>query len=94
MVSYTCKMVLCKCQLHGIAVSSKGLIAIADFEKNCIVICDKEGTIVRQVGCKGENLGQLNSPSDVTFINNDEIPVTDEENHRIQQFNVHSAHCC
>ena len=75
----------------GIAVSSKGLIAIADFEKNCIVICDKEGKIVRQVGSKGENLGQLNSPSDVTFINDDEILVTDEENHRIQQFNVHSA---
>ena len=52
----------------GISVSSKGLIAIGDFEKNCIVICDKEGKIVRQVGCKGENPGQLKCPDYVTFI--------------------------
>ena len=74
----------------GIAVSGKGLIAIADSEKNCILICDKEGRILRQLGCKGENSGQLNCPTDVTFINDDEILVADQVNHRIQQFNVHS----
>ena len=74
----------------GIAVSSKGLIAIADFEKNCIVICDKEGKIVQRLGCKGENPGQLSGPVDVTFINDDEILVADEWNHRVQQFNLHS----
>ena len=75
----------------GIAVSSKGLIAIADYGKNCILICDKEGTILRQVGFKGEDPGQLKCPTDVTFINDDEILVADELNHRVQQFNVHSA---
>ena len=75
----------------GIAVSSKGLIAIADYGKNCILICDKEGNILRQVGCKGETPGQLHCPTDVTFINDDEILVADELNHRVQQFNVHSA---
>ena len=74
----------------GIAVSSKGLIAIADFQKNCIVICDKEGNIVRRLGCKGENPGQLSGPVDVTFINDDEILVADEWNHRVQEFNLHS----
>ena len=74
----------------GIAVSSKGLIAIADFRKNCIVICDKEGNIVRRLGCKGENPGQLSGPVDVTFINDDEILVADEWNHRVQEFNLHS----
>ena len=73
-----------------IAVSGKGLIAIADCEKNCIIICDKEGKNVRQLGCKGENAGQLNRPVDVKFINDDEILVADEWNHRVQQFNVHS----
>ena len=73
-----------------IAVSGKGLIAIADCEKNCIIICDKEGKNVRQLGCKGENPGQLNRPVDVKFINDDEILVADEWNHRVQQFNVHS----
>ena len=74
----------------GLAVGSKGLIAIADFEKNCIVICDKEGKIVRQLGCKGKNPGQLSGPVDVTFINDDEILVAEQENNRVQQFNLHS----
>ena len=75
----------------GIAVNSKGLIAIADFGKNCIIICDKEGKIVRQLDCKGENPGQLKSPVGVKFINDDEILVADQLNHRVQQFNLHSA---
>ena len=75
-----------------IAVSSKGLIAIVDYwNNNCILICDKEGEIVRQVGYKGENPGQLSNPDGVTFINDDEILVADQCNHRVQQFNVHSA---
>ena len=74
-----------------IAVSSKGLIAIADYGKNCILICDKEGKIVRQVGCKGKNPGQLSNPDGVTFINDDEILVADQSNHRVQKLNAHSA---
>ena len=77
-------------QPADIAVSGKGLIAIADCEKNCIIICDKEGKNVRQLGCKGENPGQLKRPVDVKFINDDEILVADQWNHRVQQFNVHS----
>ena len=74
----------------GIAVNSKGLIAITDCEKNCILMCGKEGKIVRQLamGCKGEKPGQLSRPLGVTFINDDEILVA---NHRVEQFNVHSA---
>ena len=75
----------------GIAVNSKGVIAIADAENNCILICDKEGKIVRQVGCNGENPGQLSGPADVTFINDDEILVAEQFNHRVQQLNVQSA---
>ena len=47
---------------------------------------------MRQVGCKGENPGQLSSPTDVTFVDDDdEILVADQGNHRVQQFNVQSA---
>ena len=45
---------------------------------------------MRKLGCKGENPGQLNCPTDVKFINDDQILVADELNHRVQQFNVHS----
>ena len=75
----------------GISVNSKGLIAVADREKHRILILDKEGKFVRRLGCYGEDLGALNRPSHVTFINDNEILVTDELNHRIQQFNVHSG---
>ena len=35
--------------------------------------------------------GQLNRPEDVTYLNDDNILVADELNHRIQQFNVQTG---
>lgn len=75
----------------GIAVNSEGLIAVADCENNCIKIFDKEGKYVRQLGCKGKNLGELGGPRDVTFVSDDEVLVADEDNNRIQQFNVNTG---
>ena len=72
----------------GIAVSGKAIIAIADYEKNCILIFDKVNNIVRQVG--GGKAGHLIGPDDVKFINDDEILVADHSGHRLQQFNLHS----
>ena len=72
----------------GIAANSKGQIAIADFDKHCLLITDKEGNCVKKVGCHGNNVGQLNRPTDVTYLNDDNILVPDQLNHRIQQFNV------
>ena len=76
---------------HGIAVNSKGLIAVADQEKHRIVIIDMEGNCVRNVGCYGNSAGQLNRPTDVTYLNDDNILVADQLNHRIQQFNVQTG---
>ena len=75
----------------GIAVNSKGLIAVASHGKHCIMIFDKEGKYVRQLGHHGENLGELDGPVDVTFMNDDEILVAEESNHRIQRFNVNTG---
>ena len=75
----------------GIAVSSKGLIAVADYDSHRIVIFDKDGKYLQKFGCKGKNVGQLNSPSDVTFVNDGEILVADELNQRIQQFNINTG---
>ena len=41
---------------QGVAVNSKGLIAVADDERHCILIYDKEGNYV---GCYGNNTGRL-----------------------------------
>ena len=76
---------------RGIAVNSKGLIAVADSERHCILINDKEGKYVRKLGCYGNNAGQFNRPCYVSFINDDEILVVEELNHRFQQLNVHTG---
>ena len=78
-------------QPSRIAVNSKGQIAVSDYDKHCILITDKEGNCVRKVGCYGNSPGQLNSPADVTYLNDDNILVVDELNHRIQQFNVQTG---
>ena len=74
-----------------IAVNSKGQIAVSDYDKHCILITDKEGNCVRKVSCYGNNAGQLYRPTDVTYLNDDNILVADERNHRIQQFNVQTG---
>ena len=78
-------------QPSGIAVNSKGQIAVVDNDKHCILITDKEGNCARKVGCHGSNVGQLKRPTDVTYLNDDNILVADQCNHRIQQFNVQTG---
>ena len=75
----------------GIAVNSKGVIAVADYKGDCILIFDEKGKFVRKLGCRGNNDGQFDHPADVTFLNDDEILVADQWNHRIQRFNVQTG---
>ena len=77
--------------LIGIAVNRKGQIAVGDHNKHCILITDKDGNCVRKVGCYGNNVGQLVFPTDITYLNDDNILVVDQLNHRIQQFNVQTG---
>ena len=76
---------------NGIAVNNRGQIAVVDYEKHFILITDMKGNCARKVGCYGENDGQLNGPTDVTYLNDDNILVADQLNHRIQQFNVQTG---
>ena len=77
--------------LAGIAVNSKGVIAVANYKGHCILIFDETGKFVRKLGGQGDKDGQFESPSDVTFLNDDEIMVADKCNHRIQQLNVQTG---
>ena len=76
---------------RGLAVNSKGQIAVVDSERHCVFIIDTEGNCLRKVGCRGKKDGELNGPEDVTYLNDDNILVADEVNHRIQQFNVQTG---
>ena len=75
----------------GIAVNSKGVIAVADYDGHCILVFDETGKFVRKIGGQGDKDRQFESPIDFTFLNDDEILVADECNHRIQQLNVHTG---
>ena len=75
----------------GIAVNSKGGIAVVDSKGHCILVFNETGKFVRNLGSYGDKDGQLKNPVDVTFVNDDEILVADECNHRIQQLNVQTG---
>ena len=75
----------------GIAVNSKGVIAVADYDGHCILVFDETGKFVRKIGSQGDKDGQFESPTEVAFLNDDEILVADECNHRIQQLNVQTG---
>ena len=77
--------------LAGIAVNSKGVIALADYDGHCILVFDETGKFVRKIGGQGDKDGQFKSPTEVAFLNGDEILVADECNHRIQQLNVQTG---
>ena len=76
---------------NWIAVNSKGTIAVSDDEKDSILIFDKDGNFVQELGSYGEGPGQLADPAGVTFLNNNELLVVDELNGRVEEFNVHTG---
>ncbi len=76
---------------YGIAVNTKGNIAITDFKGHCVFIFDKEGNCLRKIGSEGENVGQLKHPWGVTYLNDNEILIADARNNRIQQLDVQTG---
>ncbi|CAH3161670.1 unnamed protein product, partial [Pocillopora meandrina] len=73
--------------LFGIAVNAIGNIAVTDICKNCVYIFDKNGKCLRKIGVKG----QFKDPCGVTYLNDDEILITDTVNSRIQQINIQTG---
>ena len=78
-------------RLYGIAVNTKGMIAITDIEGNCVYVFDKEGKCLRKFGNRGNNAGQFSCPAGVTYLNDDEILIADAGNNRIQQIDVQTG---
>ncbi|XP_020603627.1 protein lin-41-like, partial [Orbicella faveolata] len=81
-------------ELHrpaGIAVNTTGNIAITDYEGHCVYIFDKEGNCIRKIGSQGRNGGQFNRPVGVTYLNDNEILIADQGNHRLRQVDVQTG---
>ena len=76
---------------NGIAVNTRGNIAITDIIEDCVYIFDKEGNCLRNIRSRGRNAGQFNFPQGVTYLNDNEILIADTENHRLQHVDVQTG---
>jgi len=74
--------------LFGIAINMEGNIVVTDNDGHCVYVCDKVGNCLRKIGGKGENSGQFQFPNGVSFLNDNEILIADNGNHRIQHLNI------
>ena len=78
-------------RLVGIAVSSEGKIVLTDNKGHCVYVFDRDGNCLKEIGGKGSNQGQFLQPNGVSFLNDNEILIADEGNHRIQQINIETG---
>ena len=74
-------------RLHGIAVNAEGKLAMTDYEGHSVYVFDRDGNCLS----KQANSGQVNNPRGVSFLNDNEILIADESNHRIQQININTG---
>ena len=77
--------------LCGIAVNKKGEMAVTDTDGHCVYVFDKDGNCVRKTGSEGAKPGQFQSPRGVSYLNDNEILVADDDNHRIQHINIQTG---
>ena len=76
---------------NGIAVNRQGDIAVVDLRGHCVFVFNKEGNCLKQLGKEGTHPGQFKYPSDVLFLNDNEILIADQLNHRIQHINIQTG---
>lgn len=70
----------------GIARDAKrGRIYVSDRQSHSIKVFDDKGKFLREIGRRGEGLGEFNAPTYMTFAH-DRLYVTDTLNSRIQIF--------
>ena len=74
--------------LYGLAVNTKGKIAVTDFHGHCVYVFDRDGTCLWKLGSEGENPRQFTHPTGVCYVNNNEILIADNGNDRIQHINI------
>ena len=77
--------------LYGIAVNTEGKIVVTDNEAHCVYVFDRDGNCLRKLGGKGANQGQFTFPVGVSYVNDNEILIADNGNHRIQHVNIQTG---
>ena len=77
--------------LYGIAVNPEGKIVVTDVYGHCVYVFDRDGNCLRNIGGDRENPGQFKHPAGVSYVNNNEILIADQSNHRIQHINIQTG---
>jgi DNA-binding beta-propeller fold protein YncE len=78
--------------LNGLALDEHGNVYAADTGRNRILVFSPQGTLLRQIGGSGSNLGQFTQPMALAFAPDGGYVVADWENSRIQRFDpAHAA---
>ena len=73
---------------YGIAVNTEGKIVVVNEAGHYVYVFDRDDNCSRKFGSKGPNSRQFNSPAGVSFLNDNEILIADELNHRIQHVHI------
>ena len=71
-------------EFRGIAVNTEGKIVVSDQRRYCVYVFNQEGNCLRKIGNQGANSGVL-------FVNDNEILIADQGNHRIQHINIQTG---
>ena len=77
---------------HGVAVTTKDEIVVADNQNHRVQVFDSNGTFLRSFGHNGENDGEFKSPVGVAINNDRNIFVVDNGNNRVQIFSWEGRH--
>jgi DNA-binding beta-propeller fold protein YncE len=74
--------------LNGLAVDTSGNIYAADTGRNRILVLAPNGSILRQIGHPGTDLGGLTQPMMLAFATDGSFVVADWENSRLQRWDT------
>ena len=72
----------------GVAFAKNGMWAVADQLNNCVHVFQEDGQFLWKFGSHGSGKGQLDGPCDIAFDADNNLYVTDCNNHRVQKFDI------
>ena len=77
--------------LFGIAVNTEGQIVVTDNNGHCVYVFDKNGNCLRKIEGKGSNKGLFQHPVGISFLNDNEVLISDFTNCKILQLNIQTG---
>ena len=79
---------------RAVAINSRSEMFVADQQKGCIFVFDRDGRKIRTIGKRGSTApGEFNHPCHVCIGRNQEVIVADQNNNRVQVFDTRGGIC-